>query len=158
MSKFISMNKKNLLYIAITLVIAIFFGLDRLLKLIAINLQNLEPIRLIGNFFYFHFAANTYMAFSLPWKGPLLNILIIIVIILLLSYIIYLITNNKPKDYWEIILLSIILAGALSNMLDRLMYGYVIDYLDLKYFTIFNLADVMISTGAGIIIFRNIWK
>jgi signal peptidase II len=37
--------------------------------------------------------------------------------------------------------------GAFSNLYDRLHYGYVIDYFDLKYFTVFNLSDVMIIIG-----------
>ncbi|MBU1778489.1 signal peptidase II, partial [Patescibacteria group bacterium] len=40
-----------------------------------------------------------------------------------------------------------IIFGAISNLTDRLEYGYVIDYFSLKYFTIFNLADVMIVIG-----------
>jgi hypothetical protein len=38
----------------------------------------------------------------------------------------------------------LVLIGAISNLYDRLSYSYVIDYLDLKYFTVFNVADAMI--------------
>jgi lipoprotein signal peptidase len=40
-----------------------------------------------------------------------------------------------------------IILGATSNLADRFQYGYVIDYFDLKYFTVFNLADVLIVGG-----------
>ena len=45
-----------------------------------------------------------------------------------------------------------IIMGAASNLFDRLKYGYVIDYLDLKYFTVFNLADAMIIFGVAILL------
>jgi signal peptidase II len=57
---------------------------------------------------------------------------------------------------WEVIILTFIIFGAISNILDRLIYGYVIDYLELKYFTVFNLADVMISGGAIILLTKTI--
>ncbi len=50
------------------------------------------------------------------------------------------------------------ITGAISNIIDRLSYGYVIDYLSLRYFTVFNLADVMISSGAIILILKNLKK
>ena len=49
--------------------------------------------------------------------------------------------------------MALIIFGAVSNLYDRLKYGFVIDYFDLKYFTIFNIADAMIFFGAlGVII------
>ncbi len=141
MNNFASKNK--LINIAIFLMIAIFFIADRYLKLLALNSTPLQPVNLIGDFFSYSFSANYYMAFSLPLGGWLLNIIILIIIALLIYYIFYLILNKKFQKI-HITLLTIILLGAISNMLDRLLYGYVIDYLDLKYFTIFNLADTAI--------------
>lgn len=153
MNKFLTKN--NFHYIAIALAIAIFFSIDRILKLLALNFKTAQPFQLIKNILSFQFTANSYMAFSLPLGGLLLNILITVVVILLLIYIIYLISYKSERKS-EIIFLSIIFAGALSNIFDRLIYGYVVDYLELKYFTIFNLADVMISSGAIILIFKNL--
>lgn len=153
MNKFLIKN--NFHYIAIALAIAIFFSVDRILKLLALNFKTTQPFQLIKNIISFQFTANSYMAFSLPLGGLLLNILITAVVILLLIYIIYLISYKSERQS-EIIFLSIIFAGALSNIFDRLLYGYVVDYLELKYFTVFNLADVMISGGAIILILKNL--
>jgi len=139
--------------IAIALVIAIFFIVDRCLKYLALNLSGAEPLRIVGNIFSFQFTANSYMAFSLPFGGWLLDALIILIIGLLIYYIVYL-TLNKKEQRWTIILLTFILFGAISNVLDRFIFGYVIDYLSLKYFTVFNLADIMISVGAIILILK----
>ncbi|MFA5000033.1 MAG: signal peptidase II [Patescibacteria group bacterium] len=148
---FLNLKNKN---IAIASVIAIFFMIDRYLKLAALHLANGEPIKLIGNIFSFNFTANYYLAFSLPLSGPLVNSLIILIIIGLIYYI--LLNRRDSAKRWEVIILTFIIFGAISNILDRLIYGYVIDYLELKYFTVFNLADVMISGGAIILLTKTI--
>lgn len=141
--------------IAIALGIAIFFMTDRWLKALALTQAAAPGRSLIGHLLAFKFIPNYYMAFSLPVGGWLLNALIIIIISALLSYIFYLSRQGAPKKL-EIGLLILILAGALSNIYDRLTYGYVIDYWFMKYFTVFNLADAMISAGALLLILINL--
>lgn len=62
----------------------------------------------------------------------------------------------KPQDRWLLVALSLILGGALGNLYDRLVYGYVIDFLhfhwDEHFFPAFNLADTAISIGAFMMI------
>lgn len=141
--------------IAIALVIAIFFILDRYLKLLAISSFATHPLKLIGNIFSFQLTANYYIAFSLPLSGLTLNLIILLLVILITIYITYLAFRQRQKKL-EIITMAVIWAGALSNLIDRWTYGYVVDYLNLKYFTVFNLADVMISVGALILIIKNL--
>jgi signal peptidase II len=155
MNKLISkINFKN---IAIITMIAIFFIADRYLKSLALNQASKTPIKLIGDIFSFNFTPNYYIAFSLPIGGKWLNLLVILIIIALIIYIFYLILK-KNNQKLNTILLTIILFGAISNILDRLIFGYVIDYFELRYFTVFNLADVMISGGALAIILKNLKK
>jgi len=146
----LKINFKN---IAIIMMIAIFFIADRYLKYLAINRTPEPAIKLIGNIFSFNFTANYYMAFSLPFGGRALTALISLIIITLIFYIFYLILNKK-NQFANIILLTVILFGAISNILDRILFGYVADYLELRYFTVFNLADVMISFGAITVLFN----
>ena len=156
--------KINLKNIAVAFGIAIFFMADRGLKVLA---QNLDPgtyFRLVGDWFLFRFTPNPYISFSLPFSGILLNITILLIIIGLIYYIFYLILNKKNQSLTiserkiTIIILTIILFGAISNILDRLIYGYVIDYLELKYFTVFNIGDIMISGGVLVLLFNNLKK
>jgi len=51
---------------------------------------------------------------------------------------------------------GLILGGALSNFLDRILYGYVIDYIDIRIWPIFNFSDLCISTGVALIIFSSL--
>ena len=47
---------------------------------------------------------------------------------------------------------AIVLAGAVGNLIDRLLYGYVLDFFEIRGFPVFNLADTCITIGAGLII------
>jgi len=71
--------------------------------------------------------------------------------IIIISILIYYILRNTLS--FIAFLLSLILAGALSNVIDRLFFGCIVDFIDLKFWPIFNLADIFISLGTiGIII------
>lgn len=151
MNKLIS--KIKLQNIAIAFGIAIFFMADRYLKIFAQKLVPETHFKLLSDWLIFRFTPNPYIAFSLPFSGILLNITVILIILGLIYYIFYLILNKKNRNLSQserkhtIILLTIILFGAISNIQDRLFYGYVVDYLELRYFTVFNIADIMISAG-----------
>ena len=133
--------------------IAIFFILDRYLK--NITLLNHNPIKLIGDLLTLNFTPNYYIAFSLPISGPILNIAIILLILIIFLLIIRILKKTKQFEV-NSIALTFILFGAINNIVDRLLFGFVVDYLELKYFTVFNLSDVMISLGAIILIIINI--
>lgn len=65
----------------------------------------------------------------------------------------------KETTKWDIVALSMVLGGAMGNILDRAMHGYVVDFLDLhigefRPFLIFNVADACISIGVAILLLR----
>lgn len=123
-----------------------FFVGDRLIKNAISAGRVIWPQKIIGDIFTFNFAPNYYISFSLPFYGNYLNWATIVIIISLFIVTIYLILAKKCKNF-EYLPLTFIIFGAISNSIDRFRYGYVIDYLDLKYFTVFNLADMLISMG-----------
>ena len=133
-------------YIAIIFMIAIFFMADQYLKHLAVNKFSRQSYNLISNFLTFSFTPNYYIAFSLPISGPFLNIVIALMIIGIFSYLIY--SYRQQKNTLFLIGVLLILSGAISNFLDRIISGYVIDYIYLKHFTVFNLADTYIFIGA----------
>jgi len=155
MSKRISdiLNRYNIAIV----VIAIFFIADRWLKLLALEQKARPAQKLIGESLLFDFHSNYNIAFSLPLSGWPITALIILIILALIYTIFYLILKRKDQK-WLILLLTFILFGAISNILDRFLYGYVIDYLALQYFAVFNLADVMISAGTVFLIITNFQK
>ena len=109
---------------------------------------NGREISIFGDWLKIALAKNYYIAFSLPFSGPILTIFIVAIILGLLYYWLIL---NKSQNFRFILPLTIILFGAISNILDRIKFGFVIDYIDLKYFTVFNLADAMITGGVVIL-------
>ncbi|ETO93591.1 signal peptidase II [Legionella oakridgensis] len=66
------------------------------------------------------------------------------------------ITRISPKAFLQLISLSLILGGALGNLIDRVMLGHVIDFIDVYYqnyhWPIFNLADSAICLGAALLL------
>jgi signal peptidase II len=137
------MNKKILLKNIALLTAAMFFVGDRILKTIAINGLWDMPINLLGSWLRFDFVPNYYIAFSLPLGGKPLLIITGVIILAILFYVFYLFLAKKLK--WGLFFpLTVLLFGAISNFIDRVRYGYVIDYLSGRYFTVFNLADVLI--------------
>jgi len=135
---------------AIFITIAIFFILfDRYLKILALNSGG-QYVKLISDWAAFNFIRNYNIAFSLPVTGLKL-IFIIILIIIFLSYL--LLFYLKKGEQLKFACIFFIILGAISNLADRIAYGYVVDYFDIKYFTVFNFADMMIVSGvAGMLI------
>ena len=68
----------------------------------------------------------------------------------------YFLLRNKKLLKIEIITYSLLISGIIGNLIDRILYGYVIDYLDFKlfnyHFAIFNLADTFIVISCLIIL------
>lgn len=147
----INFFKKNLkiFNIAIFSLIAIFFIVDRILKNLAISFQ--ESFSILGDLLSFRFVANKYIAFSIPLGGRFIFYFLSVILFLIFIYLIYLFIKKRNKEFlfvWALFL------GALSNFIDRINYSFVVDYLDLKYFTVFNLADVLIFfASASLLIF-----
>lgn len=125
---------------AVFIIFAIFFiSIDRFLKILALIREvNFE---IIGSLLKFNFAPNINIAFSLPLSGVFLEGFIAVIIIVLLFWFVRLLKEGKVNQAGLIFMISL---GAASNLFDRFKYGFVIDYFDLKYFTVFNLADMMI--------------
>lgn len=103
----------------------------------------LSKVYIIRNF---NFVKNMGTVFGLFQGHNLAFILINITVILFIVY--YLRKENS---------LIFILGGALGNLIDRLIYGYVVDFIDLKIWPSFNLADVFIIMGIILLILKN-WK
>ena len=146
----ISNKKKTAFFI----ILAVFFVcLDRFLKSLAV--ADVFNFDIWGKFLQFNFASNPNIAFSLPISGIFLNIMIPIILVIIIMIVLKTWRENNLID--SLAMVNIFL-GAVSNYYDRLIYGYVIDFFDMKYFTIFNVADIMIVVGAIVIIANNFKK
>lgn len=102
---------------------------------------------------------NPFIAFSIPIPQVLIFIL---TIILLAGLFYFLVQNAKHNLRVTTISLGIIMGAASSNLLDRIIHGAVVDYLNITiynyHWATFNLADSLITIGALIIIITNFRK
>lgn len=121
------------------LVIIILFLADRLAKIYVYNNPSFHQK---GGFISLYMNRN--IAFSLPLASQLLYPAIVAVILILLFFW----YTNFKKNTFLIWPFGMIIAGAISNLIDRILYGGVIDFINVPYFTVLNMADIYISLAA----------
>jgi len=118
----------------LTMILAVFFFIvDRILKEIALKGGILK-----SQFFNFSLFKNTGLLWGLKMSDYLYFPLIILVFLLLL-YFLRVFANDSQRFFY----LNLILFSGLSNFLDRIFYGFVVDYFQLAG-TVFNLSDFLI--------------
>ncbi len=135
----------------------IFLLIDIFTKQLVKNTLNLyDSIPIIPNFFSITYVINDGAAFSIL-KGELW--LFIILGFVLLFFIFYYLQKEKLNIY-KTIYYSLLIAGVLGNLLDRMLYKGVIDFLDFTIFSynapIFNLADTFIVISVILIVFESL--
>ena len=137
----------------------IFIILDQLSKLyFSINFSLGESIPIFNwlNFTYLH---NYGAAFSIGSEYPISRYILPIISIVASIFIVILMLKSKAANILKLSALSLILAGAFGNFIDRAFFGYVIDFVDINIdlwdyrFAIFNLADSFISVGVVLLLF-----
>ena len=133
---------------AITILIII---IDQITKFFAKAITN--TVILIPKVLEFTFVKNTGVAFGL-FKG--MQWIMIVLVILIILIIIYFIKDVKNKSL--AISLSLILGGAIGNLIDRIVYSNVIDFIKISIWPVFNIADACITVGAILLIIYFIKK
>lgn len=129
------------------IIVLIIFFFDQLTKFLAAKIlllnQSVPIIKSVLNFTLVH---NRGAAFGILRNQLPLFILTSVVAIILICLNL---KKNKPRRLTIYnFSLSLILAGALGNLVDRLIFGYVVDFIDFRIWPVFNLADSAITVGA----------
>lgn len=143
------------IFLSLVITITIVF-IDRITKSYFSDLLSLgESLPVIRNVFHISLVHNTGIAFGLfKDQGVVFIIIPLIAIILLVFNIYYYRQNNEALSRGYILAFSLILAGAIGNLIDRTLYGYVIDFIDFRIWPVFNIADSAITVGAFIIAWK----
>ncbi len=110
-----------------------------------------HSIPLIRNILHFTFITNTGTLFGLFQNANLFFILISAAVIGFLGY--YLATNNI-EDKLSAIGFGLVTGGAIGNLIDRIVYGHVIDFIDVRVWPVFNIADSAITIGVVLLILK----
>lgn len=132
--------------------IAVLVALDQIIKLLVIKyLKPIGILNVIDGFIRLNYDENTGAAFGSFSKYTAIlsivtSVVIVVGIVLLLS--------GKIRFGVEYVSITIILAGGMGNLVDRIFRGYVIDYIEPLFvdFAIFNFADILITCGAAVLI------
>lgn len=134
--------------LSIIILVAVI-GFDQLSKWLIFG----TPSRsIIGDLLWFQTEKNTGAAFSMLSGNNLLFVIITSVACILLCYVLF--SKKLFTKKLEKISLALILAGAISNLVDRIIFAYVRDFIYLKFinFAVFNVADMAISIGAVLLV------
>ena len=145
MNKF---SKRDSIYLAIVLILVTF---DYIIKTKIKTIMQLgDSIDVIKNFFSITYVQNTGAAFGMFKNQKILFLIVGIVAILILLYL-FSKTDNKIVK----ISISMVISGAIGNIIDRLLYGFVVDMFDFHaiWSYVFNFADVCVVLGVALLSF-----
>jgi signal peptidase II len=107
-----------------------------------------ESLHVIGPF-SIHHVQNSGIAFGLFASATSLVILLTGVAVL---WMLYFFSRSGARHPVLPVALGLVIGGSISNLIDRVRLGHVTDFLDLKYWPAFNLADSFITVGVAILL------
>lgn len=136
---------------------AIMLTLDQATKYWTIQVLDLYESYEVLSFFNFTYARNYGAAFNfLGDAGGWQKYLFTSIAFAVSAFLLYSLKKNSVNKRWENIAFTLVLSGAIGNVMDRLMFGYVVDFLDFDLgfyrWPTFNVADIAIFIGAAMII------
>lgn len=144
------MHKKKHIWCSVMIVLIVAF--DQLTKYLATTyLKGGEIVEFIPNFIQFRYAENTGMAFSMLSGARWL--FVAITTLVCVGVLVYLF-SNKCKNLWAYWSLGVIVSGGIGNLIDRALYGFVVDFIEPIFidFAVFNIADCAVTCGAVVLI------
>ena len=132
--------------------------IDQITKLIIMNNMNVgEEIVVIKKFFSILYVTNTGAAFSILENS---TTLIIIISLFCLALIVSLLKKEKDITPIKVISFGILIGGMISNLIDRVFYKNVVDFLSFNIinyrFPVFNIADIGITIGVFLYLLVNL--
>ncbi|MDO4869969.1 MAG: signal peptidase II [Bacillota bacterium] len=125
--------------------------LDRIVKTAVAGSMNVgDSIAVLGDFFHITYVRNTGAAFSILQDHRLFLIILPAAVICIgIVFICAGIKKYKPVFLWA---LSLMCGGGIGNLTDRVAYGYVVDMFDFGWFPVFNVADIAVCVGCGLLL------
>jgi signal peptidase II len=129
--------------------------LDQITKFLALKFLQLNTsVPLIKNFLNLTLVHNRGAAFGI-FQNQLL--LFVLVSFFAIGFILYNL-KNKTNSIILKLSLSLILGGAVGNLIDRLRFGFVVDFLDFRIWPVFNVADSVITIAALFLTWELVFK
>ena len=148
--------RKNLLFLATVSLVVVVDQWSKAWILSTLELHH--SFAVINGFFNITHVRNPGAAFGFLAGAPSIfrSIFFVAVTVVAILFILHYLRTTRSKDVLLVFSLALILAGAVGNLVDRLRFGEVVDFLDVylgsHHWPAFNVADAAISTGAGVLI------
>lgn len=130
-----------------TLVVVLLVALDQIVKyLVKTNIPLGGQMDFIPHILGLTHIHNTGAAFSMLSGARWFFVVLTIVFVVFALWVLYAKKITHPMGRWTLVL---IIAGALGNLIDRIIYGYVVDMFEVLFmqFAIFNVADIFVVVG-----------
>ncbi|MDP3790617.1 MAG: signal peptidase II [Candidatus Omnitrophota bacterium] len=136
----------------LVLIASLVIIIDRLAKFLVFNnMLEGQSVEILPKIFHITLVLNTGAAFGLfKDKNQFFIVMSFIVVALIFAYV----WLGKRKDLVSLSALGLILGGAAGNVIDRLIFGHIIDFLDFRVWPVFNVADSSITIGAVLLVLR----
>lgn len=134
------------------IIMAAVIAIDQITKWLAVQyLTKVETVPIIKDILHLTYLENEGAAFGILKNNRW--VFLVISTVAIIGLIIYLV-KYPPKNKWLIFGLSFIVGGGIGNMIDRLLLGYVVDFIDFRVinFAIFNGADSFVCIGAVLVL------
>lgn len=109
-----------------------------------------ESLPVIEDVFHITYVRNTGAAFSMFAGSGILTIALPIVITI--ACLVMIIIMYRRDEVFLMFAIGLIISGGVGNLIDRICFGYVTDMMDFRIFPVFNVADIAITCGCGLII------
>lgn len=138
------------------LIVVALVALDQLFKILATRiLPDIIPVAVVPHFIGFNYIHNYGAGFSI--LSGKVDFLIVITAVALLAIAVGIFAKKFDNNIDEFSFV-LILAGGIGNLIDRVVNGYVVDYLEFLFmeFPVFNFADILICTGVGLFVLNTI--
>ena len=151
-----NIKRHKKIYFFLCAIIALV-AIDQIIKIfVQQNLQVYDSLELIPYLFRVTYLQNYGAAFNFM-SGH--KIFLIIFTLTVIAFLIGFVVKNKFQDIIYLISITMIISGGFGNLLDRLIRGYVIDYIDtifwpMQNFSIFNFADCLVVIGSIILLIK----
>lgn len=132
--------------------IILIVAFDQITKYFAsTKLTDGRIVSFIPSVVQFRYAENTGMAFSMLSGARWIFIAVTIAVCLGVFYYMF---SNKCKSLWLYWSLGVVLAGGVGNLIDRIRFGFVVDFIEPIFmdFAVFNIADCAVTLGAIVLI------
>ncbi len=151
--KFQKVARGNLAFSVVILAMVILA--DQLSKYFFLHyLAPQQSIPVFKNIFHLTLVFNRGVAFGLFKNQVLFYLILPFLAIAWLAFILFFPNNRSTFSRLYYFSLTLILGGAVGNLVDRLRFGFVVDFLDFRVWPVFNLADSAITVGISLIILR----